>query len=785
MRTAYSVSMEQCHNCLKINGHNNYHMHGSGNPHAQKFLPWHRVYLAQFEHYLSNTPLSVKVQLPYWDWMTDTGLTDNGYPFSNISTSHDKLGGSSNQFLPTIRNNRAYVDVVQNSSGSLASLQCGDVVKFSGDSASSFTILGLTGWSSTSGSSDPGIYASVSSGTVPSSWGTDDILSTSDGSSLFVIKNISGTKVYFSFVSFTGGMAISLKKLDVDVQFTPCTISYEHWQNVTNVSLLVHTTSAINVGGSDFNDSYYNDPSSAGTTTISRVQIDQDVLVGTATKRSSKGHGDSVVSGNFPRTYHNNGRTLPSQEDYDATQIRPDWWTGTSWNSYCTQNQGIHDTVHVYIGGNMSFISRAPADLAFWLHHANVDRLWLRWEMQWITSTSQFSSTTYNEHMNLAANDRAMRPWGKQSDGNGISHSAHAKNLKSQYFTGNSYQGRSPRLVIKPRIYDMSNEIHYVEGFTHPGSVYIDVDNSVTDLNNISSSVISAPSTATASQRSKELSKLREKFSLNIKHRVSSNILLSIAADILATDLKVTSIADFKEFYGAHTHHSALSKFKLAGIWFDAPAENQSVLAGNPSIRTPILTSSMLPTQAAKALETVAKILRTTIETSLPLALPFDKDITVASGTAGKYASLRGRTTRILGLLNGDKQKERSLIARNTDVYAPIVPISGNQSSTIWVRSDGWRKLTVSSDGLYSLFYGSSYDDVKSKTTDPVVSLSGLSEGPDGVVGTQDDGVNFRKATYTIGSLQWGLQIVESAIEFSVESITTRASVHPIVALNL
>jgi len=39
----------------------------------------------------------------------------------------------------------------------------------------------------------------------------------------------------------------------------------------------------------------------------------------------------------------------------------------------------FHNSVHVYVGGDMGVITTAPKDPAFYLHHANIDRLWDLW----------------------------------------------------------------------------------------------------------------------------------------------------------------------------------------------------------------------------------------------------------------------------------------------------------------------------------------------------------------------------------------------------------------------
>jgi tyrosinase len=40
---------------------------------------------------------------------------------------------------------------------------------------------------------------------------------------------------------------------------------------------------------------------------------------------------------------------------------------------------GLHNQVHLWVGGDM-VAATSPNDPAFWLHHANVDRLWVRWQ---------------------------------------------------------------------------------------------------------------------------------------------------------------------------------------------------------------------------------------------------------------------------------------------------------------------------------------------------------------------------------------------------------------------
>jgi tyrosinase len=52
----------------------------------------------------------------------------------------------------------------------------------------------------------------------------------------------------------------------------------------------------------------------------------------------------------------------------------------TTFNNFTATLEGVHDGVHVWVGGTMGFISTAPADPIFWMHHANIDRLWWQWQ---------------------------------------------------------------------------------------------------------------------------------------------------------------------------------------------------------------------------------------------------------------------------------------------------------------------------------------------------------------------------------------------------------------------
>lgn len=58
----------------------------------------------------------------------------------------------------------------------------------------------------------------------------------------------------------------------------------------------------------------------------------------------------------------------------------PNTLAQTTFNNFTSSLEGIHDGVHVWVGGSMGVIATAPADPIFWMHHANIDRLWWQWQ---------------------------------------------------------------------------------------------------------------------------------------------------------------------------------------------------------------------------------------------------------------------------------------------------------------------------------------------------------------------------------------------------------------------
>lgn len=54
----------------------------------------------------------------------------------------------------------------------------------------------------------------------------------------------------------------------------------------------------------------------------------------------------------------------------------------TTFNDFALALQNMHNMAHVSVGGSMSSVLHAPADPIFYMLHANVDRLWYRWQLQ-------------------------------------------------------------------------------------------------------------------------------------------------------------------------------------------------------------------------------------------------------------------------------------------------------------------------------------------------------------------------------------------------------------------
>ncbi|MGE0464771.1 MAG: tyrosinase family protein [Vicinamibacterales bacterium] len=66
--------------------------------------------------------------------------------------------------------------------------------------------------------------------------------------------------------------------------------------------------------------------------------------------------------------------TLP-----DATDVATVMANAT-FNPFGAALEGVHNSGHVWVGGTMQSIPTAPCDPVFWMHHAEIDRIWSVWQ---------------------------------------------------------------------------------------------------------------------------------------------------------------------------------------------------------------------------------------------------------------------------------------------------------------------------------------------------------------------------------------------------------------------
>src|SRR6185312_13292158 len=73
----------------------------------------------------------------------------------------------------------------------------------------------------------------------------------------------------------------------------------------------------------------------------------------------------------------------PDYEAFGSTRPRGQDGVGASWQRRMGSKTELefnpHDGVHNTLGGDMAVVARASRDPIFYLHHANLDRLWSAW----------------------------------------------------------------------------------------------------------------------------------------------------------------------------------------------------------------------------------------------------------------------------------------------------------------------------------------------------------------------------------------------------------------------
>ena len=71
-----------------------------------------------------------------------------------------------------------------------------------------------------------------------------------------------------------------------------------------------------------------------------------------------------------------------------------------TFNSFASELEGVHNSGHVWVGGSMMSIQTAPTDPVFWMHHAEIDRIWAEWQV-----------ANPGQNPSLAGAAAVMDPW--------------------------------------------------------------------------------------------------------------------------------------------------------------------------------------------------------------------------------------------------------------------------------------------------------------------------------------------------------------------------------------
>ncbi len=109
------------------------------------------------------------------------------------------------------------------------------------------------------------------------------------------------------------------------------------------------------------------------------------------------GFSDAEWSGHWSREQANNRGALNITLNHIRNVL-----SQTNYPRFTTELEGVHNTGHVWIGGDMRTM-RSPSDPAFWLHHAQVDRIWALWQQK-----------HPNTMANLSGQNANLDPWGDE-----------------------------------------------------------------------------------------------------------------------------------------------------------------------------------------------------------------------------------------------------------------------------------------------------------------------------------------------------------------------------------
>jgi tyrosinase len=96
-------------------------------------------------------------------------------------------------------------------------------------------------------------------------------------------------------------------------------------------------------------------------------------------------------------------RALPTTQTIQTTVTSQTTYTPFTLALEGAQPFGAHNLVHVWFNGTMSNVPTAPADPMFWMHHAELDRIWWIWQQ-----------THAGQNPTVTGADAVLDPWPEQ-----------------------------------------------------------------------------------------------------------------------------------------------------------------------------------------------------------------------------------------------------------------------------------------------------------------------------------------------------------------------------------
>lgn len=118
---------------------------------------------------------------------------------------------------------------------------------------------------------------------------------------------------------------------------------------------------------------------------------------------------DTVIVSRTPGQAPPPFNRLPTSEDVNNCLNKP------TYTEFTIALELIHNQVHAWVGGTMSDIATSPADPLFWMHHANIDRIYTLWQKTHPDSAQtvpNLNPSNGDQHMDpFSGNEPDYRHW--------------------------------------------------------------------------------------------------------------------------------------------------------------------------------------------------------------------------------------------------------------------------------------------------------------------------------------------------------------------------------------